>query len=73
MSKSSRKVRTCLSEDESMSDSIRPFTHMFLCDVVGVVLRPRGSGDRHSGWPVGRQCGWKYKEPVLKGIQHVQP
>lgn len=38
-------IRRFLNHDESMSDDIRPFAFMFLNDIVGVVLRKRGTND----------------------------
>ena len=41
------EVRTQLDPDETMAEEIRPFEKMFLCGVVGVLLRKRGPNDPH--------------------------
>ena len=57
------KVRTELEPHERMDPGIRPFEQMFLCKIVGVVLRPRSSRgleDRHICSEV-YQCGWRFR------------
>jgi hypothetical protein len=40
-------IRTQLGEDESIDEDIKPYKQMFLGEISGVLLRPRGHGDPH--------------------------
>lgn len=45
-------VRCLLKEGETLSAKISPFAKIFLCEVVGVVLRKRGSIDSHVSFEI---------------------